>query len=135
MRVGKEENKLKFRKHPVRWDSFDGIIADLGIDERTTDGVLLKRIRKALKDNSAESFIVVFSNVIALNLLIERELTRKLIEKGSLVNDDGSLNPKFSKDLLKLRGDTLKYMKLLQSMQAQSPNSEVDISSLLNDAD
>jgi hypothetical protein len=42
------------------------------------------------------------------------------MQDGKLVDADGNLIPAISKDLLKLRDNTLKYLKMLQSIQSKS---------------
>jgi hypothetical protein len=94
------------------------VSADLG-DGRSKSAIALKRIRNGLKadDNAALKEILV--NVVSINLHIEKEMTDQLMQDGKLVDTDGNLIPAISKDLLKLRDNTLKYLKMLQSIQSK----------------
>ena len=94
------------------------VSADLG-DGRSKSAIALKRIRNGLKadDNAALKEILI--NVVSINLHIEKEMTDQLMQDGKLVDTDGNLIPAISKDLLKLRDNTLKYLKMLQSIQSK----------------
>ncbi|MDY0222991.1 MAG: hypothetical protein RBR67_17815 [Desulfobacterium sp.] len=93
------------------------ILNDLGIDGRTKPAIKVTRIKRALKTGGAKAFIEIFTANIALNLMIENELVKELMQKGEFIDDEGNLSPAISKDLLKLRNDTLSYLKMLQSVQ------------------
>jgi hypothetical protein len=109
--AGKKDSDLDILEQFKKYTS-----ADLS-DKRTSSAIALKRIRTALQqeDNSAIKEILI--NVISINLHLEKTLTDKLIQESNLVDDEGNLLPAISKDLLKLRENTLKYLKMLQSVQ------------------
>ena len=109
--AGKKESDLDILEQFKKYTS-----ADLS-DKRTSSSIALKRIRTALQQEDSAAIKEILVNVVSINLHIEKKLTDKLIQDGDLVDDDGNLLPAISKDLLKLRENTLKYLKMLQSVQ------------------
>jgi len=93
-------------------------------DKRSKDAIRLKKIREGLKTSGNAAMTELFVSVISHNLLVEKKLTDTLVENEQLVTEDGSLNPAISKDLMKLRDNTLKYLKMLQSIKSKGGNSE-----------
>ena len=122
-------------KQEIFLQDFCDIINDLGIDGRTKKGITLARLKQGLKKGGNDAFVEIFTNIISLNLLLERELTQELLKQGKLVDASGNLNPAVSKDLMKLRDNTLKYLKMLQSVQGKTGNKDFNIAELLNDKD
>ena len=122
-------------KQDVFLKDFCDIINDLGVDGRTKKGITLARLKRGLKKGGNQTFIEIFTNIISLNLLLERELTQELLKQGKLVDPKGNLNPAVSKDLMKLRENTLKYLKMLQSVQGKGGknNEGFNLAELLND--
>lgn len=112
---------------------FENILEYQG-DGRSKDAIKLKRIRQGLKEQGNAAMMELFISVISRNLLIEKKLTDKLLENEQLVTEDGNLNPAISKDLMKLRDNTLKYLKMLQSIKDKGGNSDsFNIADLLNE--
>ena len=103
-------------------------------DKRSKDAIRLKKIREGLKTSGNAAMTELFVSVISHNLLIEKKLTDALVENEQLVTSDGSLNPAISKDLMKLRDNTLKYLKMLQSIKSKGGNdSNFNIADILNE--
>ena len=100
----------------------DHVSADIS-DGRTKSAIALKRIRQGLKSEGKEALREVLVNVISLNLHVEKQLTDYLLQNSSLVDDSGNLVPAISKDLLKLRQNTLQYLKMLQSLDSNKGGS------------
>lgn len=99
------------------------VSADLS-DGRTKSAIALKRIRKGLQDNDNAALSEILINVISINLHIEKRMTDQLMQDNALTDDEGNLLPAISRDLLKLRDSTLKYLKMLQSMQNKGKNAD-----------
>lgn len=104
-------------------------------DGRTKDAIKLKRIKEGLQTNGNQAMMELFCNVISHNLLIEKKMTNQLLADDNLVDDDGNLNPAVSKDLLKLRANTLQYLKMLQKIKSSggNNNNDINIADLLNE--
>ena len=100
----------------------DHVSADIS-DGRTKSAIALKRIRQGLKSEGKEALREVLVNVVSLNLHLEKQLTDNLLQNSSLVDDSGNLVPAISKDLLKLRQNTLQYLKMLQSLDSNKGGS------------
>jgi hypothetical protein len=113
------------------------IINDLGIDGRTKPAIKVNRIKRALKNGGSQAFIEIFSNNIALNLLIENELIKQIMQEQKFIDSEGNLSPAISKDLMKLRGDTLSYLKMLQTVQNKTGDKSDNnpLANLLNESD
>ena len=113
------------------------IVNDLGIDGRTKTAIKINRIKQGLKHGGSKAFIEIFSNNIALNLLIENELIKQLMQEQKFIDSEGNLTPAISKDLMKLRSDTLAYLKLLQSVQNNKgeKSNNNPLANLLNESD
>ena len=111
----------------------DYVSADIK-DGRTSSAIALKRIRRGLKQEGQQALKEVLVNVVSLNLHIEKRLSDSLLESNSLVDEQGNLVPAISKDLLKLRQNTLQYLKMLQAMEGKSKgNQETGIAELIDD--
>jgi hypothetical protein len=95
----------------------------------------LKRIKEGLQTNGNQAMTELFCNVIAHNLLIEKKMTNQLLADDNLVDNDGNLNPAVSKDLLKLRANTLQYLKMLQKIKSSGGgnNDDFNIADLLDE--
>jgi hypothetical protein len=104
-------------------------------DGRTKDAIKLKRIKEGLQTNGNQAMTELFCNVIAHNLLIEKKMTNQLLADDNLVDNDGNLNPAVSKDLLKLRANTLQYLKMLQKIKSSGGgnNDDFNIADLLDE--
>jgi hypothetical protein len=113
------------------------IINDIGIDGRLKPAIKIANLRRGLKHGGNKAFIEIFANNIALNLLIENELIKAIMKDEKFLDAEGNLTPAISKDLMKLRSDTLAYMKLLQSVQSNKPGEKSNnpLSDLLNESE
>jgi hypothetical protein len=105
------------------FEEFQEILEYKG-DKRTKDAIKLKKIRQGLKESGNQAMTELFVNVISHNLLIEQKLTDSLLEKDALLDEEGNLNPIVSKDLMKLRDNTLKYLKMLQSIKSKGDSGD-----------
>ena len=123
--AGKKDSDLDILEQFKKYTS-----ADLS-DGRSKTAIALKRIRKGLQDEDHAALKEILINVISTNLHIEKQLTDKLVQDSNLVDDEGNLLPAISRDLLKLRDNTLKYLKMLQSVQNKG-NGKQEKSSFLD---
>ncbi len=108
------------------------VSADLS-DKRTKAAISLKRIRQGLQNNDNAALQEILINVISINLHVEKRMTDQLMQDNALTDDEGNLLPAISKDLLKLRDNTLKYLKMLQSMQNKNNTSKDSMWDLIDD--
>lgn len=108
------------------------VSADLS-DKRTKAAISLKRIRQGLQNNDNAALQEILINVISINLHVEKRMTDQLMQDNALTDDEGNLLPAISKDLLKLRENTLKYLKMLQSMQNKNNTSKDSMWDLIDD--
>ena len=123
--AGKKDSDLDILEQFKKYTS-----ADLS-DGRSKTAIALKRIRKGLQDEDHAALKEILINVISTNLHIEKQLTDSLMQDSNLVDDEGNLLPAISRDLLKLRDNTLKYLKMLQSVQNKG-NGKQEKSSFLD---
>lgn len=127
--------KRKPKDNEIDLAGLSEIVNDLGIDGRTKTAIKVNKIKQGLKHGGTKAFIEIFANNISLNLLIENELIKQIMQEQKFIDSEGNLTPAISKDLMKLRSDTLAYMKLLQSVQSnkgEKSNSN-PLADLLND--
>ncbi len=131
---------IDMRKKDIEQDdllNLTEIIGDLGIDHRRKPAIKISRIKAALKNGGSDALSEIFIQNISLNLMIENQLVQELMQKGEFIDSEGNLSPAISKDLMKLRSDTLSYLKMLQSIQGNNKGDKPDnpLANLLNESD
>ena len=97
-------------------EEFQKIINEIPIDGRKSDGILLKRLRNGLQQGGNEAIKTAITHSVAMNLLAEKKIIDQLLTDGRLVTEEGTLVDAIKKDLLKIRDNTLKYLRILEKL-------------------
>ena len=127
---------MKKSKQEIALQGLSEIVDSLGLDGRVKTAVKVSRLRQGLRHGGVDAYKTIFINAISLNLLIENHLVKTLMKNEKFLDNEGNLSPAISKDLMKLRADTLSYLKMLNSLQSSSKDGKQSnpLAALLNES-
>ncbi len=100
----------------IELEQFKSIV-NSNIDGRTSEGIVLKRIKSGLEKGGKQTLIEVYRNILTLNILLHKRLVDSILSQESVIDEKGRLIPAVRDDLKNLEKSNLSYVKMLNELE------------------